>query len=283
MNFIKKVYAFAIGSVLLFGGAGVAFATTPQDMQVVVDNDIGPATTLTPGLPNPGDGLCYFLGFEPSNHNPSMIAGNSGITCDGNVFNVDNIDQTHVTGLSTSLNNIRTSISTNAIYLASATSTLATLSATVAALSFNSITAFLGNNASTTPYIATTSQNGLMASTSVSKMNTIGTAYEGTTLRTGAFPIFKSATVGSGIAVFNLTADGTSGGTALCTNGVIQDSVQYVVNDATAAYQMGWAFTNSNKTLTFTSNKLSTANILTGILGQVAANGAVVKLTVWCY
>lgn len=111
----------------------------------------------------------------------------------------------------------------------------------------------------------------------------IGVAYEGTTQRTGSFPIFKSATVGSGVAVFNLTNDGTSGGTALCTNGVIQDSVNVGVNDSAASYQMSWAFTNSNKTLTVTTNKLSTANILTGVLGQVAGNGSVVKLTVWCY
>lgn len=111
----------------------------------------------------------------------------------------------------------------------------------------------------------------------------IGAAYEGTTLRTGAFPIFKSATVSSGTAVFHLTADGTSGGTALCTNGVIQDSVNPFVSDAVASYQMSAAWSNSDKTLTVTTNKLTTANILTGILGQSQANGSVVKLSVWCY
>lgn len=111
----------------------------------------------------------------------------------------------------------------------------------------------------------------------------VGVVYEGTTQRTGAFPIFKSATVGSGIATFYLTADNTSSGTALCTNGVVQDSVSPTVSDALASYQMSWAFTNSNKTLTVTANKLTTANILTGILGQATANGSVVKLSVWCY
>lgn len=108
-------------------------------------------------------------------------------------------------------------------------------------------------------------------------------AYEGTTNRTGAFPVFKSATVSSGTAVFNLTTDGTSGGTALFPNGVIADSVNTAVSDALASYQMSWAFSNSNKTLTVTANKLTTANILTGILGQSSANGAVVKLNVWGY
>lgn len=108
-------------------------------------------------------------------------------------------------------------------------------------------------------------------------------AYEGTTLRANAFPIFAHATVASGVAVFNLTSDGTSGGTALFSNGIIQDSINLFVSDATASYQMSFALTNSNKTLTVTTNKLTTANILSGILGQAAANGAVVKLQIWGY
>lgn len=108
-------------------------------------------------------------------------------------------------------------------------------------------------------------------------------AYEGTTQRLNAFYIFKDATVASGVAVFNLTSDGTSGGTALFSSGVIADSVNVTVSDATASYQMSWAWSNSNKTLTVTANKLTTANILTGLLGQAAANGAVVKLQVMGY
>lgn len=105
--------------------------------------------------------------------------------------------------------------------------------------------------------------------------------YDGTTQKLGGFPVVKSATVASGVAVFNFTSDGTSTGTALWSTGPSMDSVQVNVNDATAAYQMGWAWSNSNKTLTVTTNKLSTANILTGILGQSAGNGAVVKAVVW--
>lgn len=108
-------------------------------------------------------------------------------------------------------------------------------------------------------------------------------AYDGTTARTGVFPIFKSATVSSGTVAFHLTSDGTSGGSALFPNGPIQDSVQVIVSDALASYQMSWAWSNGNKTLTVTANKLTTANILTGILGQAQANSASVKLTVWGY
>lgn len=105
--------------------------------------------------------------------------------------------------------------------------------------------------------------------------------YSETTQKLGAFPIVKSATVSSGVAVFHLTADGTSGGTALFSNGPVLKSPQLIVNDAAASYQFGWVWSNSNKTLTVTTNKLSTANILTGVLGQTAANGSEVDLTVW--
>lgn len=142
---------------------------------------------------------------------------------------------------------------------------------------------------STSMSIATASTtNGLMSKADKTKLDSLSTtsplkAYEGTTLRTGAFPIFKSATVASGVATFNLTADGTSGGTALCTGGVIQDSVNVTFNDNASSYQQSWAFTNSNKTLTVTANKFTSANILSGLLGQAAANGSVAKVSVYCY
>lgn len=119
--------------------------------------------------------------------------------------------------------------------------------------------------------------------TDLSNKPTLGSSFEGTTQRTGAFPIFKTGTVGSGVIAFHLTDTGLSGGTALFPTAVIADSVNVTVSDATASYQMSWAFSNSNKTLTVTANKLTTSNILTGILGQAAANSAVVKLTVWGY
>lgn len=109
---------------------------------------------------------------------------------------------------------------------------------------------------------------------------TIGKAVVGMTAKSDAFRIYQNATVASGVAVFQLTADGTAGGAALFPNEVFTDSVIVNVNDPLASYQMGWAFTNSNKTLTVTCNKYTTANILSGILGQAPANGAVVRLCV---
>lgn len=134
------------------------------------------------------------------------------------------------------------------------------------------------------PSLATVATSGVYADlTSKPSIPASQQAYEGTTLRSNAFPIIKSATVSSGVAAFHLTADGTAGGTALFPNGVIQDSINLYVNDSTAAYQMAFVFSNANKTVTITANKLTTANILSGILGQAAANGAVIKLQVWGY
>lgn len=110
--------------------------------------------------------------------------------------------------------------------------------------------------------------------------------YDGTTLRTGAFPIFKTATVSSGTAIFNFTNDGTSGGTALFPNGPISASVQPIVNDATAPYQFSWVWSNSNKTLTVTTNKASGVAVLTfTLLGlpSAAPNGTSVSVQVWGY
>lgn len=107
----------------------------------------------------------------------------------------------------------------------------------------------------------------------------IGRTVVGTTEKTGSFRVYKNATVASGVAVFHLTDDGLSSGAALFTE-VYTDSVQPVVSDAAASYQMGWVFSNANKTLTVTANKLTTANILTGLLGQAQANGSTIRLTV---
>lgn len=128
-----------------------------------------------------------------------------------------------------------------------------------------------------------TGATGAAGSNGSNGSNATVTAYEGITQKTSVFPIFKSAVVSSGVAVFHLTNDGTSTGTALFPNGVIQDSVNTIVNDNGIPHQMSWAFSNSSKTITVTVNKLGLANLITGVLGQVAANGSTVKLSVFGY
>lgn len=105
--------------------------------------------------------------------------------------------------------------------------------------------------------------------------------YFGTILRNDAVFFTKSATVASGVAVFQVTDTGLAGSNPLFPNGPNDDSVNLYVSDSSASYQMSHAWSNSNKTLTVTCNKLTTSNILTGILGQAQGNGAVIHLTVW--
>lgn len=104
--------------------------------------------------------------------------------------------------------------------------------------------------------------------------------YFGSTKQTTPKFYANSATVASGVAVFQMTTDGTSTGSAIFTTPNLA-SLNYYVNDATASYQVSAALSNSNKTLTLTTNKLTTANILSGILGQAAANGASVSVALW--
>lgn len=125
------------------------------------------------------------------------------------------------------------------------------------------------------------STNITLTASDISGIPVAPKVYFGTTLKTAPIFYTASATVASGVAVFQLTADGTSTGTALFPNGPNTDSLNIFVSDATASYQMSYALTNSNKTLTVTANKLTTANILTGILGQATANGAVMRMQIW--
>lgn len=129
------------------------------------------------------------------------------------------------------------------------------------------------------PSFATVATSGSYAD--LTSKPSIPSVYSGTNLKSNPILYASSATVASGVAVFQLTSDGTSSGTALFPSGPITTSLNCFVSDSAASYQMAGVWSNSNKTLTVTTNKLGTANILTGILGQVAGNGAVVNVQVW--
>lgn len=108
----------------------------------------------------------------------------------------------------------------------------------------------------------------------------VGKAVVGTTVKTGVFPVIKSQVVSSSTAVFYLTSDGTSTGTALFSE-VYMDSVQVSVNDSSTLFTSSVALTNGTKTLTVTLTKIGVVNLVTGAVGTVAANGATVSLTVF--
>lgn len=117
-------------------------------------------------------------------------------------------------------------------------------------------------------------------STSVSTINSgLPVVKDGATTLSNAAVITNSATVASGVATFYLTSDATSSGTALCPTGI--DFRKAEISDASNSYNFSYALTNSNKTLTITSNLVT---VILGTLGvTTAANGKSVNLMVVCH
>lgn len=114
--------------------------------------------------------------------------------------------------------------------------------------------------------------------------------YDGTTLRLNPIWYINSATTNaSGVAVFQLTNDGTSTGTAIFPNGVLIKSVSPTPNDSTTFFGYSWgALTNSGKTLSITVTKSATPLLsLLGIniLGApiAAVSGVSVNVVVMGY
>lgn len=103
-------------------------------------------------------------------------------------------------------------------------------------------------------------------------------------LKPGARMVSAQATVASGNAVFQLTTDGTAGGTSLFPNGnVYLNSLNLTAVEGTNPHCFGTpALSNSNKTLTVPVNKSATVVVLAiSVLGAtMAANGSVVQMSV---
>lgn len=97
--------------------------------------------------------------------------------------------------------------------------------------------------------------------------------------RTAPIEFVAQQNVATGVAVVQLTADGTSTGTALFPNGI--DYMKAEISDAGNSYNYGYALTNSNKTLTVTA---SVINVALGLLSFAsAANGKTVNILVKGY
>lgn len=98
----------------------------------------------------------------------------------------------------------------------------------------------------------------------------------------------NSASISGGVgqAIFYLTSDKTSSGTALYST---IDYVSPIINDATANYTYQWSYNSSTKVLTVTSKTNLSTNVLTNLLGGTipslqppsnVANGITVYLLV---
>lgn len=139
----------------------------------------------------------------------------------------------------------------------------------------------------------TVDSSGRVTGASSGTTPTAPQVYDGTTQHTNAFAIFFSGTTnGSGQVVINLTNDGTSTGTALFPTGPINKSVNFIVPSTSTLYLGTWAWSNSNKTLTFTLDQTGSTNVLTSLLGALtsvlgspvsASSGVTLNGQVWGY
>lgn len=132
-------------------------------------------------------------------------------------------------------------------------------------------------------YITSAALSGYATTTALAAKPDV---YFGTTKQTSPKLYTNSFTITTaGTAVFNLTSDGTSTGTALMTLPNLT-SLNVWVNDATSQYQASAALSNSNKTLTVTINKAGFVTV--ALLGLTilatpspAAIGTVVNVQIW--
>lgn len=275
---MKKLFA----SLLLLACALPAMAD-PYDLRVMQIRPDGLATEarIVTVPPSAGNGVLMYNGAAQL---PVLATLGGGCALAANVFSCPgNLDYNALINRPTLFNGAYSSLTGIPSTFAPAAHTQAwsTITATPATLSGYGIT-----DGATAASVAlkfniptgSTSQY-LRGDGSVANFPTIGRAVVGTTEKAGSFRVYKSVTVAAGVGAVHFTDDGTATGNALFAE-VYLDSVQVQVSDAAASYQMAWAFSNSNKTLTVTANKLTTANILTGLLGQAQANGAVVKIVV---
>lgn len=104
------------------------------------------------------------------------------------------------------------------------------------------------------------------------------TVYNGTATVSNPKIIQKTGSVSSGTAIFQLTADNTSTGTALLTN---VHSVNVDINSSAASYGYSWALSNSNKTLTVTVVQPGSLLGLGLVPFVSASNGVVVNVRVY--
>lgn len=276
---MKKYLAPALALALLVSATGASQVFADAYTYHISQQDSGNSPTTTDATPSAymtsflandvtngvpafyyTDGIQFV--FDDTNHNVSIghivtdqVTGLNDYMAGVNT-RLDG-DDTSFSTLNSSLTSLTTTVSSNTSAISTANGNITTVS--------DSLNLFKAGLASTTREkvyyndVATTSSKHLL--------------YNGTTT--------------SGTTIFYLTADGTSSGAALCPNTIAQ--VNVIANDPNNTFGLGWALTNSNKTLTITANARSfTATTILGIsvLGSstlaAAANGTAIMASVDC-
>lgn len=182
MNKIKLAVASAC-AFLLFGMAGVAFAITPATYHINVSPDSGPDYVADITAP-PLDGSFNLIGFDRTTNAPRIITLGSSWNNSYGDLQVSNVTSGQIQGLDNFYFNNNVSMDYLYSTLASATSSLSSLSSYVFGLpTAVNIATFMGSNGSTTPFIASSTQNGFLSFTDKIKLDSLSAplAWSGST------------------------------------------------------------------------------------------------------
>lgn len=188
----SKVLAALAGAVLLFGSFSVAFASNPVSYHFgTITPPSGPDYAADLASPAFDGTTAYLLGFNPSTGDLQKYWLNSGLFNSGGQIDAI-VPITNVVGLNDYLNDFNGN-KFPFLYSAigSATSTIDSLSSSISSLGTIvsaigpavNIAAFMGSNASTSPYIASSTQNGFMSATDKVKLDGLASRVATTSTR----------------------------------------------------------------------------------------------------
>lgn len=210
-----------------------------------------------------------FLGNDITNNVPAFyhVDGTQLVFDDGShTLSVGSIQTSQVSGLDASLSTLTSNESTDSGNISSLNSSISSINASqsVDEGHISSLLSFKNQFASSTPI------NIYLNNATTTQFN---------------HQVF-TGTVSSGQVVFNLTKDGTTNGTAICTGTPI---VTMSVDDPNNTYGLGKTLSNSNKNLTiavnarsFTTTTILGISVLGGSTLTAASNGTAVTATVDC-
>lgn len=167
-----KLAAVSAGAFLLFGAAGIAFATTPATYHIGITPDSGPDYIADISAPSYDGHTVYLVGFDPTSGAPMKYYINNGITNSAGQLDVFDVPSSAVQTLDNFKTDTNASLSTLTSNMSSTVSSLNSLTTTVSALGPPlDIGVFMGNNASTSPYVATSTINGFISYTDKIKLD----------------------------------------------------------------------------------------------------------------
>lgn len=260
---MKKLILPVLAALVLVGFTGVSYVSAAAYDYHFSAQDSMDSPTVVDAAPSAY--MTSFLAHDHTNNAPAFYY------TDGVQFVFDDINHnvsigtiqtSQVAGLDAALTGYTSRLDGDDTTLTSQASTLSTLSSTQSSQA-SSISTF---NAFKNAY---------------SGANPI-TFYVNNATTTAMKRLLFNGTTTSGITTFYLTTDGTSSGTALCPTAI--GHVNVIANDPSNTFGIGWALTNSNKTLTVTANTRSfTTTTILGIsvLGSSALASATNGTSIW--